>query len=207
MQHAVRHTKWLANHNCGCSLPHYFKFAWVSCSISKQTPVNSINWSYRLPPHLNLEWLTYFEYKVQTFYDTCFFRFLCLFTPNHIPLKCRCPKCCCVGWTPRNITQQRGPSECNSRMMGAQMNVLVKIQYPCTTFQASNCYIPRAHWMSTKCWIMLCGLPYRNYMYQAMFIHFHTCSHSPNYGLVHIIDIRTWTQVEWHFLRWTHMSW
>ena len=36
-------------------------------------------------------------------------------------------------------------------MLGAQL----QYKSPCTTFWASDCYIPRAHWTSTNCWVML----------------------------------------------------
>jgi hypothetical protein len=44
-----------------------------------------------------------------------------------------------------------GSSEYNSGDLGARL----RSKSPCTTFQASNFYIPRAHWTSTKCWVML----------------------------------------------------
>ena len=48
-----------------------------------------------------------------------------------------------------NIIQWCGPLENNSRILGAQL----KSESPCTTLWASDCYIPRAHWTSSKCWV------------------------------------------------------
>ncbi len=50
-----------------------------------------------------------------------------------------------------NISHRCGPSQHNNGMLGAWF----KFEFPCTTFRASNCYIPRAHWTKSRCWVML----------------------------------------------------
>ena len=92
----------LAKPSCAYShLPHNCLRSYEYIIIIKAKIHVLIKWSYRSPlPYwiLNLEWLTYFEHKIQSLLNTCFFGVHFRSAPNHIPLKYRFPNYCYVGF-------------------------------------------------------------------------------------------------------------
>ena len=94
MKHAIS-TRWLANLNWGRShFPHDFEAYMNILFIIKATILILIKRSYRFPKLCwlwSLEWLSYSKHTVQSLINTSLFISVLGTTPNHIPLKHRCP--------------------------------------------------------------------------------------------------------------------